>query len=88
MESQENSFFWKLIMLLSSLLRYFLYLLSLISFLLVYNEGKDYDPKREPADTTNLELLLISAILFLIAGLLIKILENQSLNDKSNKNQN
>jgi hypothetical protein len=82
MESNKYGFFWKFTMLLSTLIKYFLFLMSSISFFALYLQiesgeiaGKgDYRPI----------LLIIIALLFLIAGLLIKIVEHQSVNAKLN----
>ena len=69
-------------MLVSTLIKYFLFLMSSISFFALYLlmesgeiAGKgDYRPI----------LLIIIALLFLIAGLLIKIVEHQSVIAKLN----
>lgn len=82
MESKDYGFFWKLTMLLSTLIRYVLYLMASACFFAFYvqiQSGEivdkgDYRPI----------LLLITALLFLIAGLLIKIVEHQSVNAKLN----
>jgi len=82
MESNKFGFFWKLTMLVSTLIKYFLFLMSSISFFVVYlliESGEN----AEKGDYRSI-LFIIIALLFLIAGLLIKIVEHQSVNAKLN----
>ena len=81
MESNKFGFFWKLTMLVSTLIKYFLFLMSLICFVIFYL----HDQSGELVEKGDYRfILLIIALLFLIAGLLIKIVEHQSVNAKLN----
>jgi hypothetical protein len=82
MESNKFGFFWKLTMLVSTLIKYFLFLTSLICFVIFYQ----HDQSGELVEKGDYRfiLLIIIALLFLIAGLLIKIVEHQSVIAKLN----
>jgi len=82
MESNKYGFFWNLKMLLSTLLRYFLFFMSSICVFVFYRADRSGE-FGEKGDY-RLILLIIIALLFLIAGLLIKIVEHQSVNAKLN----
>lgn len=82
MESNKYGFFWKLTMLISTLIKYFLFFASSASFVILYQIVQSVQIGSQ--DVIKNILIGILAVLFLIAGLLIKIVEHQSVIAKLN----